>query len=473
MRVERLIASPLKLNIIDIGWQSINVIKIVITVLLATSLLLSAPGGRADEHLGTPKNYRQLLRNLKPGDQLRLTSGVYRRGLPIHFLNGTKAAPIVIQGEPTELPAHFVGPEGHNTVSIVNSSYVTIRDLVLEGTGRSGGAVKAEGFTACDWAHHITLEGLDIYGYGGNQQRVGISTKCPAWNWVIRKNTIVGAGTGIYLGNSDGNAPFLQGVIEYNVIADTMGYNLQIKHQLPRGYDTEGMPENHGATIIRHNVFSKAKGAGDEQMARPNVLVGHTPYAGPGLEDWYQIYGNLFYQNPHEALFQGEGNLALYNNLFVNSHEVDFPAVAIQRHNWIPRRVRVFHNTVVSRGKGISLRGGSQCHKQRVYGNAVFAREPLKGRPLQGNFTQEYESASEYLNDPFAPLGALDLYPRSRWNLGYHQILKDRERFTDSVLDFNGSVRRAPWAGAYAGHGSNPGWRPTLGIKPYTAPGGA
>ena len=69
---------------------------------------------------------------------------------------------------------------------------------------------------------------------GGNQQVVGISTNgAPTWNWTIRGNTIIGAGTGMYLGNSDGANPFVAGVIERNVVRDTIGYNLQIKHQAP------------------------------------------------------------------------------------------------------------------------------------------------------------------------------------------------------------------------------------------------
>ena len=51
--------------------------------------------------------------------------------------------------------------------------------------------------------HHVTIENLNIVNYGADQQVVGISTKGPAWNWTIRGNRIVGAGTGMYLGNSD------------------------------------------------------------------------------------------------------------------------------------------------------------------------------------------------------------------------------------------------------------------------------
>ncbi|MBK9641722.1 MAG: hypothetical protein IPO72_10660 [Saprospiraceae bacterium] len=53
-------------------------------------------------------------------------------------------------------------------------------------------AVKAEG-TAGNWAHHVTIEKLNIVNYGVDQQAVGISTKCPTWNWIIRSNIIIGA----------------------------------------------------------------------------------------------------------------------------------------------------------------------------------------------------------------------------------------------------------------------------------------
>ncbi len=56
------------------------------------------------------------------------------------------------------------------------------------------------------------------------------------------------------------------------------------------------------------------------ESPRPNVLVGHFPLEGPGVDDDYAIYGNFFYQNRDEALFQGEGNVALYGNLFVNEY---------------------------------------------------------------------------------------------------------------------------------------------------------
>ena len=46
--------------------------------------------------------------------------------------------------------------------------------------------------------------------------------------------------------------------------------------------------------------------------ARPNLLVGGFPPTGWGANDSYEIYGNFFYNNPVEALFQGTGNIKLY-----------------------------------------------------------------------------------------------------------------------------------------------------------------
>ena len=133
-------------------------------------------------------------------------------------------------------------------------------------------------------------------------------------------------------------------------------------------------------TILRHNVFAKPN-AGLAASARPNVLVGHFPREGKGAEDDYAIHGNFFYQNRNEALFQGEGNVALYGNLFVNAYG---DAVRIQPHNDIPRRLTVAFNTVLARGAGI-VRGAKARRaagiQQDVFANAVFAGVPLGRRP--------------------------------------------------------------------------------------------
>ena len=425
------------------------------------ALLVCEPALAAVYHVG-PGDYRALLPRLQPGDELVLRAGVYRRGLPIHRLQGREGAPIVIRGADPDAPPVFLARPGHNTVSLVDAAHVVIRNLVLEGRGLPVNGVKAEGHAR--WTHHITLEGLLIRNHDHNQQIVAISTKCPSWGWVIRGNVIRRAGTGIYLGDSDGGDPFVAGLIEYNLVSETLGYNLQIKHQRGRPAIAE-LRRPRQTTVIRHNVFSKARGNGRVELARPNVLVGHWPPSGAGAEDYYQIYGNFFYQNPDEALFQGEGNIALYNNLFINYHG---SAVHIQPHNDIPRRVDVFFNTIVAAKHGIRVlrQAGQQAgFRQRLLGNAVFADRPLQGGEQEANVTDAYVEAGHHLRVPFAPLGRLDLSglpgrlalppPAARWWRAY----------LDAERDFDGLWRGVFQPGAYR-RDARPLWRPRLEPKP-------
>jgi hypothetical protein len=92
-------------------------------------------------------------------------------------------------------------------VSLKDSSYIAVRNLSLDGLGKGGDGVKAEA-TAVS-VHHILIEGLSFKNFNQNQQIVGISTKCPTWNWVVRYNTITSAGMGMYFGNSDGQDEFV------------------------------------------------------------------------------------------------------------------------------------------------------------------------------------------------------------------------------------------------------------------------
>jgi nitrous oxidase accessory protein NosD len=205
-----------------------------------------------------PRSYIERLAQLKPGDRLQLAPGTYRDGLSINGIHGSDEQPIVIEGSTSGAPTVFQGVSGHNTVSLRNASFVVIKNLILDGGGLDVDGVKAEHGGGV--VHHITLEGLTIIGHGDDQQTVGISTKTPAANWTIRNNLIVGAGTGMYLGDSDGSAPFISGLIESNVIVDTLGYNLQIKQQQTRPFLSQ-LPTTAQRTVIRGNIFSKAANA--------------------------------------------------------------------------------------------------------------------------------------------------------------------------------------------------------------------
>jgi hypothetical protein len=433
-------------------------------LLLALFLSFSMPASAAGTVIqATPQTYADRVRALRAGDTLELAPGQYGDGLRIHRLTGTAQAPIVIRGPTGSQPALFIARAGANTVSIIDSSYIHIRDLTLDGRGIPVDAVKAEGHA--HYAHHITLENLTIVGYGASQQNVAISTKCPAWGWIIRGNRIHGAGTGMYLGDSDGSDPFYAGVIEYNLITDPRGYAIQIKHQRERPA-LDIAPHGRHDTVIRHNVLSKAAGGSSGPAARPNLLLGHWPLGGEGSQDRYLVYGNFIADNPHEALVQAEGNVAIYNNVLRNAYG---PGIHIQPHNDVPREVSILLNTIITSGNPIVVRmpEGPSAHTQVVASNVVFSDHAIVGGTQRQNAIYRYEEAAALLNAsgqnrPFDP------YPkdeRLRCPPIDPQLIA---ALPEAACDFNGQLRAVAYCGAYAGSGRNTGWLPSLRIKPRT-----
>jgi hypothetical protein len=408
-----------------------------------------------------PSNYKSLIPGLIPGDRLQLAAGTYTQGLNLWNKNGQANKCIVIEGPASGSPAIFTGSSAWNIVSFNNSSYIAVRNLTLDGLNLPGNGVKAE--AGSTYTHHILLERLNMKNFQDTVQNVGVNTKSPAWNWVVRYNTITSTGTGMYFGGWQGQFEFANSLIEHNLIHGTLGYNIEIKHQLSRNTSI-GIPST-ATTIIRHNVFSKAANSLSGAEARPNLLVGHWPLSGAGSSDIYQIYGNVFDENPYESLFQGEGNVALHDNLFVN--RTGPAALRIQPHNDYPRQIEIFHNTIVSNGTGITIYNPNTAYQQRVIGNVVFAGTPITGGTQTSNLTGTYASAATYLNNPTAPLGSgLDLYPK----IGKVTGTAIDTTFLSSLLewdkDFNSLQRITTFRGAYSGEGVNPGWQPALAIKP-------
>ncbi len=411
-----------------------------------------------------PANYLSQLAGLDAGDTLQLAAGTYTSGLPINGLLGDPENCIFIEGPEAWPPAARFVATSNNTINIIDSRYLVFRNLELDGSGDtlSVDGVKLSGDAT--FGHHITLENLYIHDHDFQQGTVGISTKAPAWNWVIRNNLIENCGTGLYLGNSNGEEEFVNGLIEYNAILDTVGYNAQIKHQNGRSTGL-GMPAS-GQTIVRYNVFSKAANSSSGGNSRPNLLVGHWPLSGDGADDDYLIYGNFFYQNETtvEPLFQGEGNVIFYDNLLVN----DFgDAVRFQAHNDVPRRIRAFQNTVVATGVGIHVSSGHGSFSQQVTGNALFAAPPTSGGALLDNSTDTRANADLYLQAPFAAPGAgLDLYPLAGSGLDLTVDSTGLATWEDWDRDFNGDPRGTDFRGAYVGEGANPGWTLDLVRRP-------
>gem|GEM_PF-1966236 len=365
----------------------------------------------------TPENLAGRVAELRPGDELELAPGAYRGGLDLRGLEGTADQPIVIRGpEPDagQERAVLVGESGRNTIRFQNSAHIVLKDLELDGRRQNVNAVVAE--APGDYTHDITLDGLYIHGYDSSRGNTGITTRSAAWNWILRNNEIRRVGTGLYLGQPDGGAPFIAGVIEGNDIAETRGYAAQIKHQQERPI-ISGMPTEPMRTVIRGNTFSKAEGGDSGSGARPNLLVGHFPREGPGRHDQYLIHSNLFYENPHERLFQGEGHVALYNNLFVSrgGQGMGGDGAIFLRHNDVPKDLFILNNTFVTTGFGLRIDEPDTDYEQMAQGNAIFSPEPLRldGIEAPDNYTAGFEAAREQLVNVEGDREELDLTPRA------------------------------------------------------------
>ena len=405
-------------------------------------------------------NYQKLVPVLRAGDTLLLAAGRYPR-LTIANLNGEPARCITVTGPPAGPRAVIAGQAGHNTVEIVDSSYIVVSNLKIDSLGMGGDGIKAPR-AAHPATHHIVLDRNLIIGAGTFQQTDGISTKTPTWNWVIRRNTIVDAGTGFYLGDSDGSSPFVAGIIENNLVLNPVGYCMEIKHQLGRP-DLAGMPQGPQSTIIRNNVFIK-----DDRPSpdgdRPNLLVGGFPDSGSGSHDLYQIYGNLLVHNPREALFQGSGRISFHDNILVGGQS----AGAVFRDHDLPLKLaHVFNNTIYSPQIGIKF-GSPAREGHAVVGNLIFAETPITGLDIAAtnNLVARPAEARNYVRAPLSGLGALDFYPLPGKATGAPLDLSAFDGELDFDRDFNGLTKGGRhFRGAYAGDGSNPGWRLRAQIK--------
>jgi hypothetical protein len=280
----------------------------------------------------------------------------------------------------------------------------------------------------------------------------------------------------MYLGNSLGDKPFVNGLIEYNLIMNTLGYNMEIKHQTDTVRDDFAGTMVNGKTIIRYNVFCKEQNASTGSNARPNLLVGGFPLTGWGSNDYYEIYGNFFYQNPTEALFQGTGNIMLYENIFVNHIDPSgYRAVYIRDQNGVqPQDVKVFHNTVwaVNSSGGIRIFNPNSGYQQYCYGNAVFAPSPITNfTNMLDNVTDTYANAGNYVLSAAANLASLDLYPQSGQLTGTSTPNSLFQSYTDWNLDFNADSYNWIYRGAYSGCCINNGWQLQLDTMPtHTTP---
>jgi MYXO-CTERM domain-containing protein len=446
--------------------------------LLLSAILLTSNVAAAADIAADPANYLELLPTLKPGDTLVLAAGTYTGGLPISNLEGSDAAWITIRGPASGAPAIFEGNGCCNTVELVNASYVAIENLTIDGKGIDGAFGVSAKNSSNNVVHHIRIEGNTFVGQNASQQNVAISTKTPTYGWIIRRNIIDGAGTGLYLGNSNYAEPFVGGVIEYNLVRNTIGYNMQIKNQNVWPMHPALTNVEDSRTIIRHNVFIKDDAPSPDGV-RPNVFLGGPPPSGEGSSRLVEVYGNLFLHNANESLLQATGRVAIHDNIFVDASDI---AIRLATHDGFPLiGANVYDNTFYLAKRAISL-GSTSNEGDIVTGNLIFADVAFDG-PFMGvgtNLVDTAANAANYVNKPSVVLGEMVFYPLpSKVETG--PIGPDQHiSHTDHACDFNGASKKMfTFRGAYAGAGTNPGWKlanerkPDVVCQPSSGAGGS
>ena len=407
-----------------------------------------------------PSNYEALRDTLQPGDTLRLAPGVYPL-LYLRNLNGTPDAWITVQGpemgEPAIIKPDPANPYCCNLIELSNSSYLALRNLTIDSASTDA----IFGINLSSKNHDILVENCIFIGQDSNQQTVAISTKGIDWNWTIRGNTIIEAGTGLYLGDSDGSAPFINGLIEGNIFINTLGYNAQVKYQNPYSLEP-GMPPGPHTTVIRDNVFIKEKAQSEWPSdrlsgARPNLLVGGFPNTGANAQDRYEIYGNFFYKNPDENLLQGSGRAAIHDNIFVGGSRT---SINLVDHDLPLKIAYVYNNTIYGGNRGIHVSNGNALEASHIRGNVVFSELGISGPGQTDNVEDSVANAVDYVVAPSLVLGSMDFYPLPGTLQGPPLELATFDGPSAFDLDFNRESKGDfSYRGAYAGEGTNPGWR--------------
>ena len=442
--------------------------KIHFHLLLALLLPWTAQG--ADTKVANPSNYRKVVSSLKAGDTLQLEAGIYTTGLPLTDCNGRADAWITIEG-PVAGKAEIRQSAEANCVELRQCSYVALKRLKIQGGGPVGipglFGISAKGGVA-NTVHHILIEDCIISDWNTSQQAVGISTKTPTWGWTIRRNQIINCGTGLYLGNSNGNDPFIHGVIENNLVQNPIGYCMEIKFQNRRP-TLDLMPTTPGSTIIRHNRFIKSDAVSPDGD-RPNVLVGGFPETGPGSTDWYEIYGNFFLHNPRESLLHASGRVTIHDNVFADCPSAEYAAITLRDHDLPLKLAHVYNNTITAAARGIRVaKAPTEAHA--IIGNVVFAAEPLSLQSsitqVAANITGPISDATEHLTQPDITAKDMNFQPKSGHCEGEPLDLTSFATQTAYDVDLNGIPKgENRYRCAYAGPSSTPARPPQPGIEP-------
>ena len=139
--------------------------------LLAVAICAPVAWGQRKVDVADDVALRRALAEAQPGWQIVIAPGKYQSGISARGLAGTKDQPIVIEAaDPKNKPVIEGGRLG---LHLSDCSHLVLRNITVRG--QSGNGINIDDGGSFDTpAHHITLEGVDVYEIGPTGNRDGI-----------------------------------------------------------------------------------------------------------------------------------------------------------------------------------------------------------------------------------------------------------------------------------------------------------
>lgn len=423
--------------------------RILVTILVFG---FAVPAGAAIYQISPGDNVRAAISALQPGDELVLAGGTYVFSSRFNItVVGEADNPIVIRAKDGEQALIEMNTPNQNILEVQDSRYLELRNLKFTG-GSTGIRLMTSSF--------VTIEGCEIYNTGD----VAISANGGGTfeGLVIRGNHIHdtnGTGEGMYLGCNNDACRVKNSIIEWNYVHHTNGSTVV------QGDGIE-LKEGSSGNIIRHNVIHDTN--------YPGILTYSTVGNGPPNI----IEGNVIW-NSNDFAIQSAADSIIRNNVVLGT-------VGLQPHQaGSPSNQEIVHNTIVSTGNGLEVRGVSG--PVVIANNAVYSQSGTAIRLISGDlgfvtlagnvgsgglsgksggYVDGDSISTDFVAGHYDGVPPIDLFPAD----GSALIGAGSVTYVTD-LDFNGNPRGGVAdAGAYSySAGGNPGWQIAPAFKSPSA----
>lgn len=284
------------------------------------------------------------LGKLSPGDMLTIASGRYSLSPKVSLnLRGTSEKPIWIVGEKSNVPVVITRPDNkQNVLNLGESSrteFICLRNLEF-----TGGSTLIR-FHDC---HHIWLDRCHLHHAGA--EGITTNTRDTSYFFITGNhfhdfNESAATGEAMYLGANQGKAVMSYSVIAHNHVHHCSGQ---------QGDGIELKQGSHHNWIFRNHVH-------DTQY--PCILVYGTN--GKGLN---KIERNLCYRS-EDNVMQVQGEAIVENNVIVGSAGA---GLASTDHQGKTSSLRVIHNTIIARSRGVNLSSWNGRSEMVLANNAIY-----------------------------------------------------------------------------------------------------